>query len=698
MGPKTPLFIIGIALGCLLATFAWGQGLGDGLVGHWNFERGDGKTLGDLSSLGNHGSITDGEIRSEKNTRALIFDGMDTSVAIAQKKPFGITDKFTLAAWVWQDQSSRFALLLGFPHPNPNWTTPALGFLQLDRRLVFGTFNQQANKITLETKEEVPLHRWVHLAATYDGQKITLYVNGQVNGEKPHSGAVLETRQGFFFGNPPTRVAPPFQGRLGEVRLWKRPLAPSEILKYVESSRGLYGASPGDQGVLATRDGTVLVESPGSSPGGNWRPRETRVLEKLAGFSPGAEAPRVNGYGGWLDSPKEKATGFFRTQKISDRWWLVDPEGQRAIHIGMDQVAPLKVYEKVLATRFGTPENWARDTSETLRGLGFYGKNTRNTNEIALMRAVAKPLVYTLLMRFASSFAEKKKMTYATAGHTGFTNECIPVFHPEFDKHCDEQAKGLIPYARDPYFLGMFSDNELQCPLDLLDRHLGQDPGDENQRPGIDAARNWLLAKKGSTNLEGLGRRARLEFIAYVFDRYYRTVIGAIRKVDTNHLYIGTRICYSTQFDNPYFMKMCRPYLDVISVNYYGVWGPDLDQMSTWQSHSGLPILFSEWYAKAEDSGLANTHGAGWLVHNQEDRGAYYQHTALGYLESKSCIGWHWFKYQDDSRESKALDAAGGANKGMFDTNYTGYGPLTNRAGAVNRQTYALIEYFDHRQ
>lgn len=32
-------------------------------------------------------------------------------------------------------------------------------------------------------------------------------------------------------------------------------------------------------------------------------------------------------FGGWKSGPKFEATGYFRTQKVKDQWWMVDPEG-----------------------------------------------------------------------------------------------------------------------------------------------------------------------------------------------------------------------------------------------------------------------------------------------------------------------------------------------------------------------------------
>jgi hypothetical protein len=136
-----------------------------------------------------------------------------------------------------------------------------------------------------------------------------------------------------------------------------------------------------------------------------------------------------------------------------------------------------------------------------------------------------------------------------------------------------------------------------------------------------------------------------------------------------------------------------------VSVNYYGQWGPQADEFADWEAWADKPILITEWYAKAMDvPGLANTHGAGWLVRTQEDRARYYQHFTLAALELRNVVGWHLFKYLDDPAESKALDSAGGANKGMFDVYGKPYEPLLERARALNREAYPLTKFFDARR
>ena len=96
---------------------------------------------------------------------------------------------------------------------------------------------------------------------------------------------------------------------------------------------------------------------------------------------------------------------------------------------------------------------------------------------------------------------------------------------------------------------------------------------------------------------------------------------------------------HASQFDSPWFWPAVGPWLDVAAVNYYGLWGPRGEDIRDWSESMGKPVMLTEWYAKAQDApGLANTNGAGWLVHTQEDRALYYQHFMLAALETPSLV------------------------------------------------------------
>jgi len=663
------------------------------LVGLWRFDGCDGQTVKDRSGKGNDGTIEFGDLRREKGGQSLELDGLGSCVTIADKTPLLPATAITAAVWVKPYRLRTNTVLFGVPHVKESWTTPVFGMYAAGQRIVYGMWlDKGGSKVLVETPEELPLDAWTFLAATYDGQAVRLYVNGAAVAEKAATGPVLANGQPLILGRGLGARKPSFQGRIGELRLYGRGLTADEIRSLYDQTRSAYDLTLPVQKDFG--DGSVVVETHGSSPAGDqpWQPHPTRTLDLLAGYQPAADRVRTDRFGGWMGRPREKTTGFFYTQKIDGRHWLIDPEGYRFLHIGMNTVQE----PKSVSARFGSAERWAETVAAELRGAGFNGLGNGASPRL---RQLESPLVWVLRKNFMFTFAKEKKLTVPASGTVGFIGSCMPVFHPDFEPFCQQFGKDLAETADDPYLLGIMTDNELQCPTDLLNRYLTLDADHPDLRPGRDAAVAWLTARKGSADPSAIGRRDQLEFIAYAFERYYRIVTGVIRKYDPHHLYLGSRINYRVgQLENPWFWKSLARYHDAVSVNYYHVWGPDTADLANWETWAGRPILVTEWYAKAMDvPGLANTRGAGWLVKTQLDRARYYQHFVLKALESPTIVGWHWFKYRDDPAESEALDSAGGANKGMFDVDGRPHQPLLDWARAVNREAYPLVEFFDAR-
>lgn len=665
-----------------LCGFLVGSHAFAGLVGHWPFDRAEGNCVRDISPSGNSGVIGDAAVRDG----ALQLDGLGGHVVIGEAKPLVFSNAITACVWIRPSALKNSTVIFGVPHTNQTWTTPMFGMYLSDGRAVFGMWGDRgSSKVLVESAEPLPLDAWSFLAGAYDGATARLYVNGTVSGEKPHRGNIVRNGQPLIVGKGLGYVKPSFRGAIDELRLFDHALDAGAIRALFDA--GATGRDIAGRPEKSFGDGTVIVETHGNSPGGSapWRPRPTRLLELLNGYRPSGDGVALSAYGGWLDRPKENATGFFRVTRIEGRHWLIDPDGHRYFNIGLNAVRE----PRDLSANFGSPERWAEGATALLRTNGFNGIGNFSSQRLQQTTA---PLPWVRRHNFMFEFAKGKKLTEPASGTIGFTNRCMPVFHPDFEAFAEEFAKDLATTANDPTLLGIMTDNELQCPVDLLDRYLSFGPSD----PGHAAAKAWLSARKDPGEIT---LRDRYQFIAFAFERYYQIVTRAIRKHDTNHLYLGSRINYHIgQFDNPWFWKAMAPYHDGVSVNYYGQWGPDARQFADWQTWAGKPILLTEWYAKAMDvPGLANTRGAGWLVRTQEDRARYYQHFALAALEIRGIVGWHFFKYLDDPKESVALDSAGGANKGLCDTAGRPYQPLLRRARAVNREAYPLIEFFDRR-
>lgn len=666
----------------------------DGLAGWWTFDDCDGKTVRDASGRGHDGAIAWGTLRHEKKVQSLELDGLDARVTIPPRISDGLSNAVSAAIWVRADELRRSTVLFGVPHENDSWTTPMFGMYLDGSHVVFGLWPSPGRtKLLLRSSQPLTQGAWTHLAGTYEGTTVRLYMNGRLDAEAAYDGAIVHNGRPLLIGSGLGSAKPSLKGRVGELRVYARGLGAADVEALFAATQAGYDLTP--QREPACPDGTVIVETKRGRPDGDgpWEPHATRLLERVQGYTSRADRVRLNTFGSDTGRPREPATGFFRVVRTGGRDWLIDPEGFRHYAVCVNGVREPKDWKR----NFGTAAQWAESTAAFLRTNGFNGMgNWSSTN----MNHIAQPLTWVLRWNFMFEFAKSKKLTEAASGTVGFTNKCMPVFHRDFERFCGTYAEGLAATANDRHLVGIMTDNELQCPTDLLDRYLALDATNPDLKDGHDTAAAWLAARKPDADARTITRRDRYEFIAFAFERYYRIVTEAIRRHDTNHLYLGSRINYhSGQFDNPWFWKMLAPYHDVVSVNYYNRWGPQRDQFAQWEEWSHRPVLLTEWYAKAMDvPKLANVHGAGWLVRTQEDRARYYQHFALNALEIPTIVGWHFFKHLDDPPESTALDNAGGANKGLCDEYGVPHAPLLERARAVNREAYPLIEFLDARK
>jgi len=444
----------------------------------------------------------------------------------------------------------------------------------------------------------------------------------------------------------------------------------------------------------AAQNGALKVAVKRKPTDSQWQYYETRTVGALADFRLTADNPPLDEYGGVVGTP-EKATGFFRTQKMGNRWWLIDPLGHRFIHLGVCSVSVGKssIDREAVQKHFTDEEQWARQTNK-LQEYGFNGTGAWTATD--LLRSGALPPVYTHTWSFMGAFGRAKKLARQESGHLGYPGQCIPVFHPEFEAFCNRYAEQLARTRSDPYLLGHFSDNELPLGNNVLDQSLKLDANDPDLRPGYEAARNWLAQRKGpSARPQDITDADRSAFLGYVCDRYFRLTTQAIRRHDPNHLCLGPRL-YGSSLRAPAVLQAAGKYLDVVAINYYGAWTPDRQLMAMWARESGKPFLVTEWYAKGMDSGLPNNTGAGWTVQTQKDRGAFYQNFTLALLECPDCVGWHWFKYRDNNPLDLSTDPSNrDSNKGIVNWQFEPYAPLLEAMKQVNTNAYRLIEYFD---
>lgn len=433
-------------------------------------------------------------------------------------------------------------------------------------------------------------------------------------------------------------------------------------------------------------DGRVKIKAK-RKPDQAWKEYPTRTVALLAGYVP-STIP-CNEYGSRTDR-HETATGFFHAKKLDGRWWLIDPEGRPHFNLAVVSVRPgrgpaqQETHERI----FRNNAAWADATTRLLREHGFNGTGAWSDDD--LLRGARHRLTYCVNWKFMTTFGRGR--TQQASGHRAFPGDCIFVFDPDWPAFCESHAaRHLAPLKDDPYLLGHFFDNELPLKPGMLRRFLNL-PKDTH---GFKAARAYIDARlDAETSAEDVVRDDWRAFDDLVMERYLGTIARAIRKADPNHMLLGPRL-YSRNAS----FSVIGKYVDAFAYNLYNVWSP-AEKATELAAVVGKPLIVTEYYVKGMDAeGLTNESGAGWCVPTQHDRGLFYQNFGLDLLESGVCIGWQWFKYQDnDPTDLKTDPSNRNSNKGILNSDYEPYTPLLETMRELNARVYTIIDHLDARQ
>jgi Concanavalin A-like lectin/glucanases superfamily/Domain of unknown function (DUF1929)/Bacterial Ig domain/Galactose oxidase, central domain len=196
-----------------------------GLVAAYGFEEATGTAVDDASSQNNDGAIT-GATRSTEGRfgRSMSFDGAGDWVAVPDADSLDLSNAMTLEAWVR-------------PSVLSSWRTVLMK--EQTGGLVYGLYaNSDTNRPSAHahtTREEdtrgtaqLPTGAWSHLAATYDGSNLRIFVNGVQGSSHTLTGSLIISGGALRIGGNSV-WGEYFSGLIDEVRVYKRVLTAAEI-------------------------------------------------------------------------------------------------------------------------------------------------------------------------------------------------------------------------------------------------------------------------------------------------------------------------------------------------------------------------------------------------------------------------------------------------------------------------------------
>ncbi len=462
--------------------------------------------------------------------------------------------------------------------------------------------------------------------------------------------------------------------------------------------------------------------------------KQRHSLEQAA-WSETPELPERDRFGGWAAGPRLEATGWFRTEKLADKWWLVTPEGTLFLSLGVDCVG---TGERTFTEKREAWFEWlppkddplfgglyahvqgAHSMAEPIGGAGAtfsfytanlvrtYGADWRKSFLDNAYRRLRHWGFNTLGNWSQGDVLDRSPLPFVVPVHipdvrrieaaTGYWGKMVDVYDVSFQEKVEASVTGMGErYGANPLCIGYFTDNELAWE-GVIRGVLASD----SEQPARQALLQFLQERH--ENLEGLNRAwstafetwegickpdtvneaAQEDLDAYLYRfalRYFSVIRDALDRHAPNQLYLG---CRFSSRPTP-VVSACAEIADVISFNFYFSTIPE--DIYRDDKDLGKPILIGEFHFGALDRGMFHTGLV--AVEDQTARAEHFYNYVKSVVTHPAFVGCHWFQYVDEPITGRWFDGEN-YNIGFVAVTDTPYSELVQAARKIHGEAYRL--------
>jgi hypothetical protein len=209
-----------------------------GCVGAWNPGLGpSGLTLRDWSGFSKHGTLTNMDPvtgwSADQGRYALSFDGSNDHVSLGSSAILDGSDRATISVFINLTTVGGGHRAIFYASNQFSSNNVILQTNDIDNAVRF-----YINPVLVQTTQLLPINNWTHVAGTYDGAVMTIYLNGVAVNSGIKTGNITDSgvlkNLGSYAGYPHQF----FPGSIEDCRLYKRSLSPNEI-RTLASRRGI---------------------------------------------------------------------------------------------------------------------------------------------------------------------------------------------------------------------------------------------------------------------------------------------------------------------------------------------------------------------------------------------------------------------------------------------------------------------------
>ncbi|MCK9556226.1 alpha/beta hydrolase, partial [bacterium] len=222
------------------------------LIGYWKMDEGEGSSLGDSSTYENDGTINGASWTQGISDYSLNFDGLDDYVNCGNDSSLDAENQLTVEMWFKFSEIPAWwnRLLSKGVWAADNSQTAYIIVTGKDVPKIFFQVCQSDRTIKSVATPDLEVGQWYHLAGTYKGGMMCIYLNGEpVEYTTSATGSIQTVDENLVIGAN-SSYGEKFNGIIDEVKLYNRALTEEEIeadyKSYFEISNPSVSISEGD--------------------------------------------------------------------------------------------------------------------------------------------------------------------------------------------------------------------------------------------------------------------------------------------------------------------------------------------------------------------------------------------------------------------------------------------------------------------
>ena len=441
------------------------------------------------------------------------------------------------------------------------------------------------------------------------------------------------------------------------------------------------------------------------------------------------EVPERDRFGGWTGRTFA-ASGFFRVEK-DERWWIVTPEGNAFLSFGINHLHPdlwqQKHNRSIWKQKLGIDSFDYREFTPALRTWFLktcdeYGFNTVGVHtSLPVVNKPAPVMPYMQPIRFLDIPHWRPEVP---------DENFRDVFAPEFAAHCDRLAKPIAETARDdPFLLGysmtdcpLFTEEDCRERPDVIGgarrksrigfprrlRNLGGESAGKRAyvqamrdlyRDSIDdfnstystqfdsfaalaSARDW----RSQTSLWNANEtRDNVAFLQRVVAKYYETTRDAIRRYDTNHMFVGDKLNGNTDTVDT-ILPVTSRYTDLVMYQMYGRYEVQRPGLDRWSRIVDKPFINGDAAFTMVTDTMPRPYGP--IADSLQQRVDWTVEFFQNAFARPDFVGWHYCGLIDASqRIPRKRDRQ---HSGLFDDFAVAYPALQKAISACALEMYQI--------